>query len=133
MSRPPIWLLAAVFLLPMAFQGCPGPAPGPGPVPPPAPITGKLWVIVVDETANRTPGQARILGDLSFLRSLDCPWRILDKDDPSVVSNKYLDLVTKAGGTPALLLIDEAGACKKAVKLPETEEAITSLVKEVKG
>lgn len=93
---------------------------GAKPPDPPAP-TGKVaWVIVVEESAERTVQTARILGDLGFWRSVIAKgvgWHVYDKDDPVAVSNGYLPDAQKAG-FPAMLLMNDKGKILKAMKLP---------------
>ena len=86
--------------------------------PPPPPNQKVAWVIVVEETAERTPQTARVLGDLAFWARLGVPWRVYDKDDPAVKAHQYDVAASKAGGLPALLLLSDGGDVLKAVKLP---------------
>jgi hypothetical protein len=105
------------------------PAPPPPP-PPPTPSQKVAWVIVVEETAERTPQTARVLGDLPFWARLGVPRRVYDKDDPAVKTNRYDVAAGKAGGLPAMLLLSEAGDVLKSIKLPATVDEVR---KEVGG
>jgi len=97
----------------------------PAPPPPPPPPSQKVaWVIVVEETAERTPQTARVLGDLAFWVRLGVPWRVYDKDDPVVKSNHYDVTAGRAGGLPAMLLLSDAGDVLKAIKLPATTDEV---------
>lgn len=105
--------------------------PSPPPTPPPPPPSQKVaWVIVVEETAERTPQTARVLGDLPFWSRLGVPWRVYDKDDPVVKTNRYDVVAGKAGGLPAMLLLSDVGDVLKAIKLPATTDEVR---KEVVG
>lgn len=126
---------------PQGPVGPQGPKGDPGdngpPTPPnPPPVTGPLWLIVVDETANRTAGQGAILGDLAFWKSFEAAghkWRIWDKDNPEVTKKRYMDFAVEAGGTPFLLILGADGKKLKAVLLPESEAAIRTLVNSISG
>jgi hypothetical protein len=119
---------------PKGDKGEPGTGPAPPPIPPP--VAGPLWLIVIDETANRTAAQGALLGDLTFWRSFEAAghkWRILDKDNPEVAARKYSDFMAEAGGTPYLLILGPDGKKLKAVKLPGTEAEVRALVTSISG
>ena len=113
----------------------PEPAPGPSPKPPepkPAPVAGTLYVVVVEETSQRTPELARVLNDAAFwggLKGKDVLHRFYDKDAPEVVTQKYLPHATKAG-LPAVLLMDKAGKVLDAKKLAATAD-VDAMLREV--
>jgi hypothetical protein len=93
----------------------------PGPPDPPGPTTKPAWVVVIEETAERTEATGRLLGDLPGWQALGVSWRFYDKDAPEVRAKKYDLVVSKAGvGLPAMILLDKAGNVIGAMKLPAT-------------
>ena len=84
-----------------------GPLAGGGPV---LLHTGQKFVITT----------AKVLGDLAFWTRLGVPWRVYDKDDPAVKTNRYDVAASKAGGLPALLVLSEHCDVLKSIKLPAT-------------
>ena len=90
----------------------PDPKPDPKPQPDPAPVvTGTVWLIVVEETADRTPELAAVLNDLAYwqgLRSKDVQFRFYDKDAHDPAAKSHLPAATKVG-LPALLVVDKSG------------------------
>jgi hypothetical protein len=112
----------------------PGPGPGPGPEPDPTPpLADKVWAVVVIDNDNKTPEQAKVVGDLEFWKGLEPQghrWRILSKNNALVTSKGYSKYVTSVG-LPLLVLQAPDGKVLKAVKLPASTEAVSSLIKEV--
>ena len=117
----------------------PGPVP-PGPTPPgPTPTPGaKVWLVTVDETANRTEAIGRLMADYDFWKSLESAghkWRHFDASDPQVKSRGYDADLTKAGVTgPGLILIDQAtGKVLGAVALPNDKAGVSAYLKQIVG
>lgn len=116
---------------------------GPGPKPPdppkPQPTAAKLYIVVVEESAQRTPAQGKVLGDLPFwqgLSSLGHGWKVVDKDLPEATAKHWYspERAAQAGGLPYILAIDwKTGDVLRAVPLPATTADISSLVKELTG
>jgi hypothetical protein len=115
----------------------PPPLPPPPPAPPvPPPRAEKLWIIVVDDTAHRSPAAAQVLGDLAFWKSLEPlghKWHIFDQSEAEARDKGYTAAAAKCGGAPALLLLDPAGKLLRAAKLPDSTDAVRSLVQETTG
>jgi hypothetical protein len=105
-----------------------GPAPDPFPTPHP---TKQLQVLIVEESADRTPSQAKvILGQTwrEWLKNNGHPKpRLADKD---LVSTDLAPWIERAGPQlPTIFLIDGADASLVYEgKMPETEAAMLELV-----
>lgn len=103
---------------PRGEQGPAGP-PGSGPAPPVdpvPPVAEKLWLIVLEETADRqsNPAIGRVLGDLTFwngIQALGHAYQHFDQNNPGTVAQSY---VTKLGEINAVRL----AAGQEALKLP---------------
>ncbi len=111
------------------------PSPNPSPAPTPAPTASNTWLVVVDDTANRTVATGRVLGDLAFWHSLEGigqHWHVFDKGEAEVATKGYAAAAAKVG-LPALLVVSPDGKLLRAVKLPDTTDAVRALVKEVTG
>ena len=108
-----------------------GPRPPPTPPEPPTPVVTaeKLWFVVIDDFANRTPQTASVLTDLNFwdgLKKGGHQWAVVPiKDDSGNVTPaaaKY-SAQTEKHGTPLLVVMD--ASTKKILsegKLPSKAE-----------
>lgn len=106
----------------------PDPKPKPEPDPKPAPVSAS-WVIVVEETTQRTPATSAVLSDLAMWRRIEAKgvkWRLYDKDSADAKAKQY-DQFAAPVGLPAVLLLDAGGKVVKAVKLPATAGELESL------
>jgi hypothetical protein len=121
--------------------------PGPDPVPTPN-KAAKLWIVVVEETAERhrlDQGRQRVLADARLWKGLADQghrFALLDKDlpaadqpgqlDPAVAS--YLRHATAQRPLPLVLLFDQAAATPaqplRVERLPASPTALQALVKE---
>jgi hypothetical protein len=113
----------------------PGPGPSPQPPAPPAPAVSNVWLIVVDDMANRTISTGRVLGDLDFWKSIEglgLHWHVFDQGEAEVSAKGYGAVAEKVG-LPALLILGPDGSNLRSVKLPDTTGEIRTLVKEVTG
>jgi hypothetical protein len=111
----------------------PKPDPKPNPPDPPAPVvTGTVWLVVVEETSQRTPELAAVLGDLAYwqgLRTKDVMFRFYDKDSTDPALKSHLpDALTV--GLPALLTMDRGGKILDARKLANRAD-VDAALKEV--
>lgn len=115
----------AAFLLALSvLVGCEIPTPQPpGPNPPPVVVTDST-VIVIEETAERTPDTATVLGDVAFWSSLGVKWRIYDDDSPDSVV--YLPLVNDR---PGMVVLDKGGRKVWSGPLPKTTDGVKRLLK----
>lgn len=137
------WLAILVFAVAVFFAGrhLPGPSPvdppaptPPGPVDPPKPPTPKeapLWVVVVEESAKRTPQQAAMLASPALAARLKAKghhFRIVDKDAkaPDGSQADYAAFVQRAAGKdlPQLFLVTTDGDVRFEGRLPEPEAAL---------
>ena len=125
---PVISFLLACALAAFVVCGCNIPMP-PVPVPPtpePTPIvvTTEATLLVIEESADRTPETATVLGDVAFWSGLGVKWRFIDDDSPEAVA--YLSMVTER---PGLVVLDKAGKKTWGGPLPRTTDEIKRLVK----
>jgi len=109
----------------------PEPEPKPQPKPDDNPLKSAAWLIVVEETAQRTPETAKVLGDLNYWEGLETKGfkrKFYDKDSAEAKAKNYPAMVA---GTdlPALLVLDASGKKLTAVKLPKSTAEIDSLLK----
>lgn len=91
------------------------------------------WVVVVEETSERSPAVARVAGDGEFWKSLESrgvKWRFYDVDSPDAKS--YREPAEKAG-IPAILVLDANGKVLAAKPLPATSDGVSEIVKGATG
>jgi hypothetical protein len=109
---------------------------GEGPRPPPKPdpvITDRLfWVVAVEESADRTPDTAKVLGDLKYWQSLLHKWRHYDRD--SEAGKGYAKKAGEKNVTlPALLLYAENAKSGDepvaVVPLPKSTAGVSETIK----
>jgi hypothetical protein len=96
-----------------------GKSPGPDP---PVPPPGERWILVVEESASRTPAQANLWialrKELPNQRLL-----IVDKDSPPPALAKFLASVSSADSLPVLLVV-QGGAVLRKLPMPTTVAAV---------
>ena len=119
-----IWLTSAALL----SCGCNIPMP-PVPVPPtpdPTPIvvTTEVTLLVIEESADRTPEVATVLGDITFWSGLGVKFRFIDDDSPEAIA--YLSLVKDR---PGLIVLNKSGKMTWGGALPRSTDEIKRLVK----
>lgn len=107
--------------------------PPPIPPDPPGPVKGKVaWVVVIEETSQRTPEVAKVLADVAAWNALGVKWRFYDQDDAYAKIAGYKRTADKANvALPALLLISDKGDPITAVPLPKTVADIKAKIEEV--
>ena len=117
----------------------PQPPPNPNPQPRPAPVSKAAWVVVVEETSQRTPQIAAVLGDLNYWKTLPgrgLSWRLYDADSPDAKA-KGFDRVGKAAGLPCVIFLDKdgknplTGGEPVGVPLPASAAGVDDLIKGV--
>ncbi len=117
----------------------PPPAPTPTPNPPPIPVpnVASAWLVVIEESSERTAAIAKVMGNLTYWQGLKTQghnYRFYDKDSAEAKAKGY---VARAGtvGLPALLILDPKGGRQplSATKLPATTAEIDTLLKGVTG
>ena len=86
------------------------PTPDPIPPTPPKPPTPtkieKAWVLIIEESADRTPEFAKFMNDLSFFEDLKKRghnWRVYDEDSEEAIKNGYNQIVLDR---PGLILLN---------------------------
>jgi hypothetical protein len=106
------------------------------PDPTPKPGTKNFWVIIVEETSNRTPEIAAVVGDITYfnsLKTLGHDFRPYDKD--SVIGANYAAKAKEKNvGLPAIFLVEINNSNTKVEPvtvqpLPKTTALITQLIK----
>lgn len=114
----------------------PPPVP-PTPVPPrpdPSPPADReLWLIVVEETADRTPETAKLLNDFRFWDGLTARGhkaRFYDSDSPDAKSRGYITKVTER---PGLLILSQSGEVVSSGKLPADVAGVNAAIKKAGG
>ena len=112
----------------------PGPTPDPNPPPPPPGPLAEMWVIVVEETSQRTPEQARVLLDPTvrqWMANHQHHFRILDKDQTSTDLTEWIERAAAQTETalPYLFIVDDSGVVSFEGPLPIGPLEMLSLVK----
>jgi len=119
-------LLVLILLL---LAGCLPPVPvPPEPIPPgptPGPVVDSAWVIVIEESAQRTPATAEVI---RYLPSSGLAFRVYDDDSEDASS--YLSAVSGID-LPALLVLDKDGKLIRATGLPDSVDGLKRLLGEV--
>lgn len=123
----------------------PGPSPDPGPGPTPVP-SGKLFVLIVTETAQQTPQQAAIINSKAadeYIAAKSWQRRVADKDTVDENGKVPTDLAAwldkakawNAGGGkwPYLNIADGSGAVVYEGAMPATEAEYLALLKKFGG
>ena len=109
----------------------PDPFPDPDPDPdPPGPLA-KMWVIVVEESKDRTPAQAQILLDpilRKWLTANGHEIRLADRHQPAADLTEW---IAQAGSAlPYLFIVGPGGGVEWKGPLPTTKEDIRALCKQ---
>lgn len=115
-----------------------GTAPSPTPPTPPKPdpkaeLTPPLSVFIVEEGRDRTPEQARVIGNGEYWvkwRAAGNRMMVIDKDDPAVEKLELTNLV-KASGLPAVIVRDSNGV-SRSFKLPATIQQLDTILRTLK-
>ena len=133
----PILLLLAVLLLALSGLNWPTPSPDPPPV-----TARELMVLIVEETAQRTPALADLLLSEQWraqVTALGHRWRVVDQHatesdgTPARVLAPWRALPALPSGQsrvlPWVLLVDSAGFVLSEGPLPSSESALVDLVR----
>jgi hypothetical protein len=113
----------------------PQPEPGPGPVASP----NVAWIIVVEESAKRTPAEGKLFTDAAFwnsMRAKGVQMKLYDRDaiPPAKhyldYEDQAIDLTTgqPSPGVPFVLLLDKGGKVIEAFKYPAMNQAIAKRI-----
>ena len=113
----------------------PKPDPEPGPKPDPEPVVkaDKVWLIVVEETSQRTPTTSKVLGNSDFWLSVVTrghSFRHWDVDSAEAKASGYGDHARKVG-LPALFIVDKA--TDKTLKVVPLPSSVSGIEQEMKG
>lgn len=99
----------------------------------PKPRHPDAWVIVVEQTEDRSPVVARLQSDTNWWENLESRrlhWRFYDADSPDAV--QYAERV-KESGTPALLIVATDGTVLDSRPLPATIDGLEQIVSSTTG
>ena len=121
----------------------PEPDPKPDPIPPPPGPLAEMWVIVVEETSQRTPEQAWVLLDPTvrqWMKANGHHLRIVDKDQTAsdlaewigraLAKNRKGDQTApRADALPYLFVVDDSGSVVFEGALPSGPIQMLELVK----
>lgn len=115
--------------------GDPSPNPPPPPPPPPPPEPGKRWVILIEESSERTTELASVLADQNnlwrnYLKSSGHRFRAWDKDVVPADGRRWLLECEKI---PTLFIADENGTILYEGDPPKTSQGMLDLIKEHGG
>lgn len=108
-----------------------GPDPGPDPPGPgPSPVEGPVWIIILEESSERSPATATILGDKAFIdrqQAAGNKFRVYDDDSPDAAAFSALTTIRPA------LIVQSAknGKVLKTMALPKDSAGIEAVLKEV--
>lgn len=106
----------------------PNPDPGPGPNPDPDPKPGgPYWIIILEETGQRTADTGVILADKAFWKSVTADGselRVYDDDEP-----KAAPFVAITDARPALIVTTKNGTVVAVKPLPKTTAEIKEILK----
>ena len=110
--------------------------PVPNPTPTPEPNPGEqVWVLVVEESLNRTASETQVLLDATFRKYLtdhNIPYRRLDKDQTAPAG--FVPWIKKAADLPHCFVVGaESGKAYYDGPLPKTAVAMLDLVKKYGG
>ena len=117
----------------------PGPDPNPDPQPnppdPTPPQPGKLWAIVIEETADLSPWRGTVFNSEAFgayMQSQGHRIRILDDDVQTADGQAWIG---KASGKPRpwLFLSDTNGKIRFSGECPQTVDAMIAQIKKAGG
>jgi len=120
----------------------PPPIP-PDPPTPPTPPAGPRWVIILEESAERTPQLAAVITSPTLRRYLSDnkhhPLRTADKDSQAAWLQPYKALVPAGTALPRLLIVADPIAGSSAAKVlhvgpvPATAEAVIAELRKAGG
>lgn len=101
------------------------------PIPGPAKLEGQAWLIVVEESQERTPSLAAVMRDRDWqskIAASDVEWRVYDDDSDE--GARYASLLD---GVPGYLIADSEGKVYGSGSLPGefTSEFFNAALREV--
>ena len=102
------------------------------PTPTPSPKPGS-WVVLVEETAERTSDVTKFMADGAWfetLKSRQLKFRAYDDDQPEAAS--YVP-VAEAAGIPAVVVVSPEGKVLSSFAFPAEREVLDRRIKEATG
>lgn len=124
----------------------PGPEPDPDPPPPPPPTPGERWLLIIEETGERTPQMFLLLNQIRQDSSIaKHHLRIFDKDgkdennQPNARLQAYVKQIPADAKLPVLFIVQreadgsERGRVLWKGELPTTLEAVLKILKDNGG
>lgn len=112
----------------------PDPGPDPEPDPKPDPTPGKRWVILIEESSERTPQLAWVMTSSisrDYLAKQGHEWRAWDRDHVPEDGAPYLRLAD--GKAPTLFIVTAGGSILYRGPPPADPESLVALVKKHGG
>lgn len=108
---------------------------------PAKPQAGCCWLVVIEETAERTPSQAALLGDAELSGYVRCKgWRVrvADRDAKDAEGRVPRDLagyIERAKGKrlPYLILVDASGKARHEGTMPASAAEVLATLKKAGG
>lgn len=138
-----VMVLAAVAAVVWLIASHPPHAPiPPGPKPPPPPVPGNLsfWVVAVTDKTAPTPELTNLLNSPTLRKSLadaGHTFRWYDQKQDQVTKLGLDKQVAKAGGVPALILLEKGGPndgkVHLAARVPSSEQTFLAAIHSVGG
>lgn len=117
----------------------PKPPEPPAPKPKPDPVSGPLWVVVVEETSDAATNRGAFFADaglMAHMKAKGYKWRVMDKDVKDKDGRVPKDLggyLDRAAGKklPYLMVVDADALIHREGPLPATPADLVKLLKEV--
>lgn len=133
MSQRVIGNVVGVLLIVLGlYQHFSGSIVVPIPTPIPSPKPGS-WVVLVEETAERTSDVAKFMADGAWFESLktrQLKFRAYDDDQPEAAS--YVPL-SEAAGIPAVVIVSPEGQVLASFAFPAERDVLDRRIKEATG
>jgi len=100
-----------------------GVEPNPTPVPPP----GERWLIIVEESSQRTAQQANLYNELRADKTAKI--LIADQHDSSELVRRYVAQIPDGTYLPVAVVVDQSGKVVRIAALPDTVSGVKELLK----
>lgn len=123
-------------------EGGPTPQPPPPEPNPPTPVQPqKLFVVIIEESADAVIGRGVMLADVALsarMKEKGHRWRVVDKDvvgpdgQPPADIKRFLD-ASKSKTLPQLFLVNEKGETQVQQDLPKTPAELLTVIKKYGG
>jgi hypothetical protein len=120
-------ILLAVGLM-FGAKGCPAPSPT-NPDDVAIAKTGQHVVVIVDDSSLNIPQALVIDGPLMRALKLEGKCSICSMTEEWTKTKGYDTLLSKAGGAPAMIVLDAEGKCNYCARLPTDQKALEERLK----